>query len=301
MSAWLFTGIASRVARSRDGRVVALLAGDEARRRVHGALGGEMTELACRTASDVELTVTAQHADCVLVTPWDDSGRPSVPTVRRLRSRFPWLPIAVYCQLEPKSAHEIAALTQAGADTFIISGYDDLGLSLRQRLAFAWSRRAAEDALAALAPWETPESAPILTYCLYHSAEPLTVHAVADALSIDRSTLGRRLAAASLPAAGHLISWCRLLCAARWLEDPDRTVEQAALVLGFGSGSALRNMYRRYVRLPPREVRARGGLTCVLSLLVRELSGEEGDDVTEASRGRKAGQPPATSTRTDEA
>ena len=146
MSAWLVTGIVSSAARSRDGRVLALLADDDARRRVEVALGGQMTEVACRTASDVELTVSAQHADCVLVTPWDDSGKPSVPTVRRLRSRFPWLPIAVYCHLEPKSAHEIAALTQAGADTFIISGYDDLGLSLRQRIAFAFSKRAAEDA-----------------------------------------------------------------------------------------------------------------------------------------------------------
>jgi AraC-like DNA-binding protein len=272
VSAWLVTGIVSSAARSRDGRVLALLADDEARGRVHAALGGQMTPLACRTASDVELTVSAQHADCVLVTPWDDRGKPSVPTVRRLRSRFPWLPIAVYCHLEPKSAHEIAALTQAGADTFIISGYDDLGLSLRQRIAFAFSKQAAEDALVALAPWQTPESAPILSYCLYHSAEPLTVHAVADALSLNRKTLGSRLAAAGLPPPSVLIPWCRLLCAARWLERPERSVEQAALVLRFGSGSALRNMFRRYTGLRAGEVRARGGLTCVLSVLTRELS-----------------------------
>jgi AraC-like DNA-binding protein len=272
MSSWLVSGIVSSAARTRDGRVLALLADDEARRRVHAALGGQMTAVACRTASDVELTVSAEHADCVLVTPWDDSGRPSVPTVRRLRSRFPWLPIAVYCQLEPKSAHEIAALTAAGADTFIISGYDDLGISLRQRIAFAWSRRAAEDALVALAPWETPESAPILSYCLHHSAEPLTAHEVADALSLDRRTLGRRLAAASLPAPRHLIAWCRLLCAARWLENPERSVEQAGLALRFGSGSSLRQMFRRYTGLRPHEVRARGGMTCVLSLLTNELT-----------------------------
>src|SRR5687768_4220019 len=138
MSAWLLTGIVSSVARTRDGRVVALLADDEARRRVHGALGGEMTALPCRTATDVELTVHAHSADCVVVTPWDENGRPWVPTVHRLRSRFPWLPIAVYCHLEPRSAHEIAALARAGADTVIISGYDDLGRRLRERLAFAW-------------------------------------------------------------------------------------------------------------------------------------------------------------------
>lgn len=272
MSAWLLTGVVSSAARSREGRVVALLADDELCRRVHGALGGRMTALPCRTTLDVESTVQAESADCVVVSPWDERGKPSAPTVRRLRRRFPWLPIAVYCQLEPKSAHEIAALTQAGADTFIISGYDDLGLSLRQRIAFAWSQRAAKDALAALEPWQTAESEPILSYCLYHSAEPLTVHAVAAALSLDRKTLVHRLSAAGLPAPSILIPWCRLLCAARWLEHPDRTVEQAALVLRFGSGSALRNMFRRYTGLRAGEVRARGGLNCVLSVLTRELA-----------------------------
>ena len=271
MSAWLLTGIVSSAARTRDGCVVALLAGDEARRRVHGALGGQMTALACRTASDVELTVRKESADCVVVTPWDDSGRPAVPTVHRLRMRLPWLPIAVYCQLEPKSAHEIAALARAGADTVIISGYDDVGRRLREHLAYAWVHRAAEDALAGLESWRTPESSPILTYCLHRAAQPLTVQLVAEALSIDPKTLGRRLAAAGLPAPKILIAWCRLLCVARWLEPADRTVEQAALVLGFGSGSALRNLFNRYTGLRPREVRARGGLTCVLAALTCTL------------------------------
>jgi AraC-like DNA-binding protein len=257
-TAWLVTGIGSARARTRNGCVMALLADDEVSGRLHHALGGEMTALPCRTASDVERTVSARRPDCVLVTPWDDLGRSSAATVHRLRSRFPWLPIAVYCHHEPRSAHEIAALTQAGADTFIISGYDDLGLSLRQRIAFAWSKRAAEEALVAPERWKTPESEPILSYCLHHSAEPLTVRSVADALSLDRSTLGRRLMAASLPAPRHLIPRCRLLCAARWLENSERSVERAGLPLRFGSGSALRHMFRRYTGLRPVEVRARG-------------------------------------------
>jgi AraC-like DNA-binding protein len=276
MTAWLVTGIGSGRARVRDGRVLALVADDETPRRLHTALGGQMTALACRTPSDVERAVSLELPDCVLVTPWDDSGRPSAAIVRRLRLRFPWLPIAVYCHLEARSVHEIAVLAQAGVDTVIIHGHDDPGRRLRDRLALAWSLRAAEEVLQVLGRWATPESAPILGYCLRHATEPLTVRAVADALSIDRSTLGHRLAAASLLAPRHLISWCRLLCAARWLEQPDRSVDQAALALRFGSGSALRNMFRRYTGMRPADVRARGGLACVLSLLVRELSGEEG-------------------------
>jgi AraC-like DNA-binding protein len=272
MPAWLVTGIGSGRARIRDGRVMALLADDETRRRLQSALGGQMTALGCRTASDVERTVSTQHPDCVLVTPWDESGRPSAMIVRRLRSRFPWLPIAVYCHLEVRSVHEVAVLAQAGADTVIVHGHDDPGRRLRERLALAWSLRAAEEVIAALGRWETPETAPILGYCLRHATEPLTVRAVAEALSIDRKTLGNRLTAAGLPAPRILIPWCRLLCVARWLEQRDRSVEQAALRFHFGSGSALRNMFRRYTGLRASDVRARGGMACVLAALTRELT-----------------------------
>lgn len=272
MPAWLVTGIGSGRARIRDGRVLALLADDETPRRLQSALGGQMTALACRTASDVERTVRAERPDCVLVTPWDDAGKPSAAIVRRLRSRFPWLSIAVYCQLEARSVHEVAVLAKAGADTVIIHGHDDPGRHLRERLALSWLMRAAEEVIAALGRWATPETAPILGYCLHHATGPLTVRAVADALAIDRKTLGNRLAAAGLPAPRILIPWCRLLCAARWLEQGDRSVEQAALRFRFGSGSALRNMFRRYTGLRATEVRAYGGMTCVLAALTRELT-----------------------------
>jgi AraC-like DNA-binding protein len=272
MSVWLVTRIISGTRHARTGRLLALLSDEEARGRVQDALGGRMTALSCRSASELVLTVRAHCADCVLVTPWDDSGAPSAPTVRRLRNRFPWLPIAVYCHLEPRSAHQIAALARAGADTIILRGYDDLGRLVRERLAYARSQRTAEVALTALASWQTPESAPILAYCLQHAGDALTVQAVAAALAVDRKTLGNRLAAAALPPPRALIAWCRLLCAARWLEHRERSVEQAALVLRFGSGSALRNMFQRYTGLRPAEVRARGGLACVLSLLTHRLA-----------------------------
>jgi hypothetical protein len=52
MTAWLVTGIGSGRGRIRDGRVMAILADDETPRRLHAALGGQMTALACRTPSD---------------------------------------------------------------------------------------------------------------------------------------------------------------------------------------------------------------------------------------------------------
>jgi AraC-like DNA-binding protein len=69
-----------------------------------------------------------------------------------------------------------------------------------------------------------------------------------------------------------MIGWCRLLIAARVLDDPGRTVEQVALKLDFPSGAALRNMFKRYTGLRTTEVRENGGVRCLVHVLKRELA-----------------------------
>jgi len=60
--------------------------------------------------------------------------------------------------------------------------------------------------------------------------------------------------------------------AARLLEDPGRTIEQVALKLDFASGTALRNMFKRYTGLRTTEVRENGGARCLLHAFKRELA-----------------------------
>jgi transcriptional regulator GlxA family with amidase domain len=97
------------------------------------------------------------------------------------------------------------------------------------------------------------------------------VRGAADALGLDRRTLVRRLERAGLPPPRRIAGWCRVIVAARLLDDPIYTLEQAALRLDFPSGTALRNMLIRYTGLAPREIRENGGVRCVLHLFKREL------------------------------
>ena len=72
--------------------------------------------------------------------------------------------------------------------------------------------------------------------------------------------------------ASAMIAWCRLITAARLLEDPGRTVEQVALLLDFPSGASLRNMLKRYTGLAPGEVRENGGMRCVIHAFLRSIA-----------------------------
>src|SRR3546814_9586520 len=78
---------------------------------------------------------------------------------------------------------------------------------------------------------------PFVTFCLEQARRAITVPEAAAALGVHRKTLVDRLAAAGFPTPSAMIAWCRLITAARLLEDPGRTVEQVALLLDFPSGS----------------------------------------------------------------
>ena len=246
--------------------LVALLDDQEARARIADAMRGH-AELRCfGRLRDAERELARGAAHAVFVTPTDESGTPVLPLIRRLRRGQSAIPIAVYAPLTPEAAVEVVALARAGIDEVILRGHDDLGVSLRALLSRAGSARAATEAYRVLSGAVPSPATSILAYCLEHAQDSLTVGALADALGVHRKTLLNRLAAGALPPPSALISWCRLFIAARLLEDGRRTVEQVALALGFGSGTALRNMFRRYTGLRPAEIRRRGGLTCVATV-----------------------------------
>ena len=56
------------------------------------------------------------------------------------------------------------------------------------------------------------------------------------------------------------------------LEDPGRTTEHGAIEMGFPSGSAFRNMLRRYTGLSPQDLRERGGSMCLAEMLTAQLA-----------------------------
>ena len=76
-----------------------------------------------------------------------------------------------------------------------------------------------------------------------------------------------------MPAPSVLVSWCRVLHAAVLLSTTTRAVDHVARLLDFQSGTALRNMFRRYTGMRPGEVRGSEQLGAVLAVLRALISG----------------------------
>jgi AraC-like DNA-binding protein len=90
----------------------------------------------------------------------------------------------------------------------------------------------------------------------------------AERLGLSRPHLSVRMKRLGLPSTGHLLTWARLMHAARWLEEPGRTGESVSRQLEYSSGAAFRRALKQYTGATPTQVVERGGLDFVLARFI---------------------------------
>jgi AraC-like DNA-binding protein len=249
--------------------IVACVRGLRAASRLHRDTRGWARVSEVATTAALERSLASSRAEAVVIEfPSPEAGGLEA-TVRRIRRDFPSVPVILYCPLTADAARLILRLAHAGLDEVILEGHDDNRQSLQRLVLSAYRSHCLTRSLRSV-PVELPAGTrAIVTRSLERADGRMTVRELARDIGVSRKTLLNRLAAAGLPGPATLISRCRLLFACELLEDPARSVEQVALLLGFGSGVALRNMFRRHVGLPPSEVRRRGKFDTVAQQLFR--------------------------------
>ena len=251
--------------------VVALVIGTKCRARVRGALAGRADVRFCELRSELVPLATAAHASAILAEPRDRAGDDVSDMIAALRAGMPSVPVIAYVADDRTASGDILAMARAGVHDLVRSGFDDVGFALGAALASATAACATTAVRDELERLVAADAWPFVSYCLTRAHGPVSVRAAASALGLDRRTLVRRLERAGLPQPRRIAGWCRVIAAARLLDEPIYTLEQAALRLEFPSGTALRNMMLRYTGLRPREIRENGGVRCVLHLFKREL------------------------------
>lgn len=252
--------------------VAALIRDPLSRARLTDALRGDAAVRDCNRLSEVTTMIEEGLASLAVIDHRDWDGSSTLPGIRRLRDDYPSVPIVMYLPWSSDLGPAVMDYVKAGVSQLVFHGVDDLRAALRGTLDAALDQVSAVMLGAELEPLVPPNVLPFLRYCLEHARRDITVEEVAGAMGVHRKTLVDRLKAAHLPSPRAVIGWTRLLVAARVLEDPGRTVEQVALQLDFPSGTALRNMCKRYTGLRMSEVRQNGGVRCLVHAFKRELA-----------------------------
>lgn len=252
--------------------VCALVWDPASKARLQDAMRGQGSVRFCERQPELLALVEHDLARVVVVDLRDREGRSTLDMVRHIREAYPSVPVVLYCAISADTSRDVLAFARAGVNDLVLRDVDDLRHTLRTALTTATDHCSARFVLEELKSLVPANVVPMLRYCLENGRRALTVEDVADALHVHRKTLVGRLGSAHLPTPSALIAWCRLLVAARLLEDPGRSVEEVALLLDFPSGTSLRNMMKRYTGLRPGEIRQNGGVRCVLHAFKRQLT-----------------------------
>jgi AraC-like DNA-binding protein len=253
--------------------VVALAIGPRCRARIHGALVGRADVHFCELRAELLPLAATTQASAIIAEPRDRDGEDVSTAVAAVRSGLPSVPVIAYIADGDTSSSDILAMARAGVHDLVRAGFDDVGFALGTALASATANCATETVRTELEQLVPRDAWPFVSYCLTRAHGAISIRTAAEALGLDRRTLVRRLDRAGLPHPRRIAGWCRVIAAARLLDEPIYTLEQVALRLDFPSGTALRNMLRRYTGLRPREIRENGGVRCVMHLLKREWTG----------------------------
>ena len=195
--------------------------------------------------------------------------------VREIASSRPETALIAYCRPGSQFSIDIGSLARAGVHTFIFSGIDDSGIALRNVFDIARRQTAGEFVASQLLPLIPASLHAIVEILLAWPEVVNSLSTLAKTLGVHRRTISNWCSVEGFLAPHEFIVWVRLALVAQLLSTTGCTVESIANDLGFASGTALRNMMKRYVGIPATEVRNRGGIAHVRAELVTRLAHEK--------------------------
>lgn len=223
-----------------------------------------------------ELLATLRAADVALVVidATDRHMRSMATAIATIHEAFPTVPVLAYCSIPSGRSSVVVDVVRAGATGLVLRGIDDARYAMRAAIGEA-RRGAITRRIQAEVALHLPRFArPLLRYAVTRGSDECSVGDAAASLGVDRKTLFNWLRQSGGLTPREFINWIRLAVAMGLLEDPGRSAEQVALECGFASGTAFRNMLRRYTGLTCSQIRNDGGLGRVLAELTAELSAE---------------------------
>jgi AraC-like DNA-binding protein len=214
---------------------------------------------------EVEESVRLHPGVLVVFDPYA-TGRIEAEFLLAFRAGYPSVPLFAYGDFRRHPVRDVLWLGRLGVSAGATLDHDDSPTRLRALLADALSGSAAATVLDTLGNLFPADLRLLLQEILVRAGEPLRPEDAARLYYRHPKTLRDRLRRYRLPSPEKLIVWARLFLAAHLLQDPERSVADVALCVGFPSPNALRNQFQRYAGTRPGDLRQGDGLARVLHL-----------------------------------
>ncbi len=203
--------------------------------------------------------------------------------MRRLRTRHPALALVVYADVH-ESDPELVRLGSLGVDGVVLARRPRWASAIRRAVEGALAVSTARGVQQALRGRSPDQAAGALAWAVERAAETPGVAELAAALGQTPRNLTSLLQQAGLPCAARVLLWGRLLHAAALMGRDGRTVEAAALRLGYSTASALSRAMKRETGHTAGDVARGGGLPFVRERLLANVNSRSGNLVGNDAR-----------------
>lgn len=235
--------------------------------RLHDALGGEHRLVDCRSWDHLWDVVREERTDGCVVDPYTDGEGVSRTRLRQFRRRFPGLVIIVYADFHGREL-DLYHLGRLGVDGVILSRQEQTHRRIRNAIGLALSASLANRIRERLPGVVPPLGVRCVAWAVKHAVECPQVQDLAREVRMSSRALARELRGLGLPSPRQLLLWGRLIQAARMLDDPEITVEDAAFALGYATGASLGRAIKEQTGLSPTELQEAGGVDSAVDAFV---------------------------------
>lgn len=259
------------------GTVLAYPVETQQRARIVDALRrrAELEVMPSMSALLQHLKRSVRHVEAVILPARDTDGSPIERYIREIATDRPNTAIIVYCRAGSQYSSDIRALTSAGTHQFVFAGIDDTGSAFAAVLQSARRHCAADSVMRQLAPLVPAALHPVVETALANPAEITTIEQLANERGVHRKTLFNWCERARFLTPSELLTWCRLALVGHYLDTTGCTLETIALEMSFASDTALRNTIKRYTKMRATDLRANGGVDCIVESMRRRIGSLE--------------------------
>lgn len=220
----------------------------------------------------LEEVPTGGHGATLIVDPFHAAPQaaPAEP-LYTLRREYPSSIVLAAIAPEVFRVSQVRVLNELGVAEVLRIGYDSTPFRLARRIEAARERSGLLAVLATLPGSIPPRAQVILEAAIATVTTSGGAPELARALFVSGRTLQRRCARADLPPPRSLMALLRVVLAARYLDDPGRTVLSAAIAAGYASDTSLNRAFRREGLPSPSSLRRGAALSRAVHSFLEKL------------------------------
>lgn len=219
------------------------------------------------TSSEIDSTRTTEAASVIVLVPDDTPTIQLLDSIRQFRVDDPGTAMLLCLRPGDRTQHQLAAFARSGIDDLVLMDAPEAAERLRRDVAQRLKHALPVSLVRDVTPRVEHSARRYCAWCYRNAYRALHIHDVAEMFDEDPTTVKRHLGDAGLPGLHDLIACARLLYVGYRLDTTRASIKAISGALSFESATALDMFVKRATSLTPSELRERGAVEHIRTII----------------------------------